>query len=522
MGKIRNKFLYDKKTWYVLLLIFLGVFVRVIRFGTTPCGFNQDEAFAGYEAFSLLNYGIDAAGYRNPCYFVAWGSGMNVLESYLAIPFMKLFGCSVITLRLPQLIFSCISLPVFYLLMKKMFSYETALLGVGLLAISPWHIMMSRWGLESNLAPAFLLFGFYFFIKGRENNKYWLLSAVMYGISLYSYSITWIVVPLTVFFCGIYLIYTKQKISVPYVLFSGAILFLFALPFILFMLVNKGIIPEISTSFFSVPKMLVMRSSEVSPKKLLSPEAYYNFLKIFINQSDEFLWSSTVDFGLFYKFSLPFIVLGVVKAASTAFEKIKKRVFCFEGLILLGMFCSVVTCIMLTNLTVNKANSCHFYTLMFLTLGIKEVFAIFKKYSIVPKAVVCGYALMFVFFSSFYFSGYNKQISYDFRNGLGEAVEFVKEQEYPSVCLDKSIYFSQVLFYDQTPTDLFLDTVEYYDYPAEFVSVKCFGRYEYPQDYEKLDADKAYIIRNETAELFSSKGYEIKNFENYSVAYIKK
>ncbi|MEG1781903.1 MAG: glycosyltransferase family 39 protein [Oscillospiraceae bacterium] len=212
MDEKLNKIAFENKTkWCVYFIILMGVIIRVIKFGSTPCGFNQDEAFAGYEAFSLLNYGIDSAGYHNPCYFVSWGSGMNVLQSYLAIPFMKVFGCSIITLRLPQLILSCTSLPVFYLLIKKIFSYETALLGLFLLVISPWHIMLSRWGLESNLAPALLLMGMYFLIRGVEEKQYLIFSAIIYGISLYSYSITWIVVPLTIIACGLYIIFTKKK-----------------------------------------------------------------------------------------------------------------------------------------------------------------------------------------------------------------------------------------------------------------------------------------------------------------------
>lgn len=125
-GKMKKSFadvLYDnRKALTVIFLLLSGVFIRSYEFGNLPAGLNQDEAFAGYEAFSLLHYGVDSAGYRNPCYFVSWGSGMNVLESYLAIPFMKLFGTSVITLRLPQLVLSCVSLPVFYLLMRKIFS----------------------------------------------------------------------------------------------------------------------------------------------------------------------------------------------------------------------------------------------------------------------------------------------------------------------------------------------------------------------------------------------------------------
>ncbi|HCS74868.1 MAG TPA: hypothetical protein DIW17_13460, partial [Clostridiales bacterium] len=237
-----EKIYKSRKYVGVFLLILLGIILRAYKFGSIPAGLNQDEAFAGYEAFSLLNYGVDSAGYRNPCYFVSWGSGMNVLESYLAVPLMKLFGPSVVTLRLPQLILSCISLLVFYLLLQKIFSERTALIGLSLLAISPWHIMLSRWGLESNLAPSFLLFGLYFFILGIENNRYWIASAIMYGLSLYAYSINWIVIPLTLFCLIIYIIVSRRKIRYRYAVISSAVLFIFALPLILFVLVNRGYI----------------------------------------------------------------------------------------------------------------------------------------------------------------------------------------------------------------------------------------------------------------------------------------
>lgn len=314
--KIRS-FSFNKKDLLLLFLLLVGVIVRVIRFGEAPAGFNQDEAFAGYEAFSLLNYGVDSFGYRYPCYFVAWGSGMNVLESYLAIPFMKLFGCSVTTFRLPQLLLSCLSLPIFYALLRRVFSERTALLGLGLLAISPWHILLSRWGLESNLAPAVLLIALYFFIRGITDNKYWILSALFYGASLYAYATTWVVVPLTLLSCGIYLLVKKVKFANRYTILSVALLFLLALPLILFVLVNKEIIPEISTPFFSVPKMLYMRSSEVSLKNLFLPETYYNFFRIFLKQEDGLIWNTPGEFGLFYGFSLPFILLGGVKLVKT-------------------------------------------------------------------------------------------------------------------------------------------------------------------------------------------------------------
>ena len=87
-----NKLISRTDTSMIMKIMFwvflaVGIFVRVFRFGAFPSGLNQDEAFAGYEAYSLLHYGTDTAGYHNPIYLVAWGSGMNALETYLMIPF---------------------------------------------------------------------------------------------------------------------------------------------------------------------------------------------------------------------------------------------------------------------------------------------------------------------------------------------------------------------------------------------------------------------------------------------------
>ena len=65
------------------LLLALGIFVRLYRFGSAPPGLNQDEAFAAYDAWALLHYGADSSLHRFPVYLTAWGSGMNALERLL-------------------------------------------------------------------------------------------------------------------------------------------------------------------------------------------------------------------------------------------------------------------------------------------------------------------------------------------------------------------------------------------------------------------------------------------------------
>ena len=98
----------------VLLFCLIGILARLILIGRIPYGLNQDEASAGYEAWSILNYGIDRNGVSYPVHLIAWGSGQNIAYSWLCMPFIALFGLSELTVRLPMALVGCISVVLFY------------------------------------------------------------------------------------------------------------------------------------------------------------------------------------------------------------------------------------------------------------------------------------------------------------------------------------------------------------------------------------------------------------------------
>lgn len=190
----------DKYFWAAAAILLAGCAARLLALGALPCGLNQDEAFAGYNAWALLHYGVDSSGYHNPVYFTAWGSGMNALESYLMMPFIALFGTGTAVLRLPQALAACLSLFAVYGFGKRTFGRGFALCALAVLATSPWHVMMARWALESNLAPAFLLFGLYCFVRGLARTRWLYASAAAYGLSLYAYATIWPLCPLS-YYC---------------------------------------------------------------------------------------------------------------------------------------------------------------------------------------------------------------------------------------------------------------------------------------------------------------------------------
>ncbi|MGQ9472579.1 MAG: glycosyltransferase family 39 protein [Candidatus Caldatribacteriaceae bacterium] len=138
------------KNWFLMLVSGWGIFIRLFLLGAIPPGLNQDEASIGYDAWSLLHYGVDRNGFHNPVHFVSWGSGQNSLHAYFSMPFIAIFGLTPLSVRLVNALLGCISLFIFYDVISRISGKDKAIIATFLLSISPWHIMMSRWELESN------------------------------------------------------------------------------------------------------------------------------------------------------------------------------------------------------------------------------------------------------------------------------------------------------------------------------------------------------------------------------------
>lgn len=519
---LKPKLEYKDLKLIAFIVIAIGVLVRVVNFGKMPLGFNQDEAFAAYEAFSLINYGVDSAGNPFPTYFVSWGSGMNVLESYLSIPFMLIFGYSEVVFRLPSLICAIITLPVFWLTLKRLFNNQVAIIGLFLLSISPWHIMLSRWALESNLAPSFLLFGLYFLVKSIDKNACLLLSALFFGLSLYAYSVVWIYLPVMLLVFGIYyIVKLKGKIQIKYLISAIIILFIFALPHFLFLLINSGVIPEIKTSFFTIPKLVYMRGSEISLSNIFKLDSWKNLFNILILQNDSLKTNCTAEFGLFYHISLPFLLLGFVAACIKLKNDIKAKVFSGAYFILGGFMVYFIISLCLFNLNINKSNGMHLFTLSIIAFGIYKAVNFIKAKKIAIVTVSLAFLICFGFFVNHYFGSGGKQISEHYSMGLGDAVELVKEKGCGQIAVDRSVYHSQILFYDKTNQKVFENTVEYEVYPHPYLSATSFGKYTFIYEYNHLENFDAYIFPVSHLYFFSEEDFEITVFEKYAVAIAK-
>lgn len=502
----------------LILVLIIGFVVRLYHLGSLPIGLNQDEAYAGYEAYSLLNYGMDSHGYVNPVYFISWGSGMNVLYSYLTIPFLLLTGnhLTVFAIRLPQAVFSCLALIAFYFLLKKLFSNKwKALLGLFVFAVTPWHIMLSHWGLESNIAPSFLLFGLLFWIMGMENSKFFILSALMYGLSLYAYAPLWMAVPVILLLQFSYSVYCKKFKWDKLFFLAVVLLFILALPLILFLLINNGFLPEIKTGLISIPKLLEYRGGEISLSNIQL--SAYNFYNLLATQNDNLIWNSTPEFGLYYKFSIVFIVIGLCSISKTAIRSIKAKSYNPRTFIFCNVLVSIIFALLISNINVNKINMIHIPLLICCVQGIITASSFLKRP--IYSYVIFAYLVCFIAFFSFYNTIYNVYIQEPFQYGVEDSVNAALSRTTSKIYINSNIFYSNVLFATKIPVTDYLATVKYNPELSVDSTPISFDKFVFGYNVEFLDNNYVYIISNDDISYFTEKGFVIESYGNYSVAY---
>lgn len=498
-----------------MILMAVGIAVRAIGFGVIPGDLNQDEAFAGYEAYSMLHYGVDSAGYRFPVYLYTWGSGMSALNTYLMMPFMAVFGPKIWVIRIPQLVVSCLTLWVVYLLVRRMFHEKAALFALFLLAVCPWHITMSRWGLDANLAPGFLIFALYFYVRGLDNSKFLMLSSLMYGLSLYCYATIWAVVPFIVLIEFLYGIYVKKIRIDRYVILSVLILGVTALPLILFLLVNMDVIGEIRLPFLSIPKLLQMRDNELSVSDLVTrAKNVWRLMKI---QSDNIPYDGTEEYGIYYSGTLSFFMLGTYCCVRTCLKKLFKREYAPEFLLLLQAAGGIALGLLLVRTTIYRNNILFIPMVIIAALGVYWLFEMINiKELILP---IIYYLVMFIGFTHYYFTEYQELMDNYFCRGLQSAVEEAISYEGP-IYYSRGIEHSRILFLAQESVWDFMDTAEYYLYPSPYLEAKSFGRYNCEFDASSPDVDVTYILsRNADWDLYEEKGFTVHRYDWFAVAH---
>ena len=316
----------------LILILALAAILRIWKLDSVPVSLFGDEVDVGYQAYSILTTGKDYMGNIALFYVNSIADKKAPLYSYLAAPAVAMFGISPLGVRLPAAIFGVLGVLLIFGVVKLLTNETIGLIAAILLAVSPWHIQFSRWGLEHTLMLSLFLAGVYFFLKGLSQNKWLLISSVCFSLTPYAYHAGKIFLPLILIVILILFWQEVKKISKGYLMASFLIIAIIAGSIIISSTLGKSAERFNSLSVWSDSR----NTGEIGFDRVRDSQMFAPFGRLFHNKvtlllgkieenyfhafSTEFLFvrgdtnlrHSILQNGEFYRYQLFFLIVGLI------------------------------------------------------------------------------------------------------------------------------------------------------------------------------------------------------------------
>ncbi len=192
------------------VILMLAAGLRMVGLDRVPPGLSADEASNAYDGYCLLKTGQDRWGERWPVVLRAFGDAdyRPAMMAYLTVPFQVAMGPRgvVTAARLPTALVGVTAVLCVYLLGRAAFGERVGLLAALLLALCPWHIVLSRLAHESGLTPLFPPLILVLLAWGgmpldgttSRGGVRWagmVLAGVVVGLSVYTYATAKLLIP---------------------------------------------------------------------------------------------------------------------------------------------------------------------------------------------------------------------------------------------------------------------------------------------------------------------------------------
>ncbi len=221
-------------------------------------------------------------------------------------------------------------------------------------------------------------------------------------------------------------------------------------------------------------------------------------------------------FGLYYLFSLPFMVLGGWNCLSGTIQNIKNKTFGYDIFLLFWLFiCTIIG--MLRSMSAYRANVMNLAVFL---LVVKGVYFLCQKMNRkwMTRGLILLYITSFSIFEMYYFTVYQDDIKNIQNAGLEQALEYALDlqNDGEKIHVMNQIAHPKVLFYTKCPADLFQSTVRWKNYPAKWLYAEHFDCFVW--DEEQMEGN-IFVICAGDMERYEAAGYQTEQFDACAVAY---
>jgi len=467
--KIKQNFL---EFFLPVFVVLLAAFLRLYKLGKVPCSLYWEEAALGYDAYSILKTGKDFHGNSFPIVaFESFGDFKPSGYFYAAAISEFFFGLNQFAVRLPSALAGIGIVVLTMLITKEIFEKEKhknslVLLSCLTVILSPWALQFSRAGFEASLAAFFSCLGIWLLLIAKNKSFCFLLSALSFVLSIYTYHSARIFVPLILLSYAL-LFFNIIKKWWKWIIASTLLGAILVLPIVL-----KIKDPQIShrfqeTSAFTevAPIIEINEKREVDGNTFLSRiihHRYWYYCETFLKNTfshldpnylfikgDENMRHSTGQVGIFY----PIDALSLLVGLTFLIKKPGKK-----SLFLILWWLAALVPAGLTKATPHALRT-------LLALPAPQLIVGYGIWKIIKQILLIGHikliknfipATVFVTYTFFasrhlydYFGDYQRRASWDWQYGYREMVQFVSKnkENYEKIYITQSLGRPSMYFF---------------------------------------------------------------------------
>lgn len=520
-----------KRIYLILFIIVLAAgFLRLFQLSVNPPSLNWDETAWGYNAYSL---GIDAKDefgrFLPHDYLESFGDFKPPMYAYLDVIPVKVLGLNEFATRFPSALFGTLAVLLTFFLVRRLFwksdkANSYALAASFFLAISPWHILLSRAAFEANIASFFIIFGVWAFLAAVQDKKWYLiLSAISFALSFYIFNTARIVSPILVLFLAI--MFRNKLLQMKSVVAASVIIGLVVfLPTFKFLLTPQASLRFQEVNIFSDPAIVKIANQEIANdgnapwskiihnRRLLFSVDYLqhyfdnlapNFLFITGDGNTRF---STQAVGEMYIWDIPFVVIGLL----FLLKKKEKYWWIIPIWLLIGIIPAATAretphaLRIESSLPMFQIISAYGFV-VFLDWARKHnpkfKMRDLKLNYLLPCLAALLLLVNFAYFYHDYFSHYAYEFSGDWQYGYKQSVNYVQsvEENYAAVDITSALGrpYIYYLFYTKTNPEVFRNTANISRDVFGFVTVNSFGKYHFSGQFNyALNKNKKFLYIN--------------------------
>ncbi|MDE6925497.1 MAG: glycosyltransferase family 39 protein [Acetatifactor sp.] len=527
LTRLRNQDMIYKIA--IMAILAFALFLRVFRLTQLPDALHFDEASVGYNAWCLAHYGVDRYLNKMPVYVQNLSGGQSPLYTYSAALLLKLFGkgnISLFLVRLPGVIFSMLVVIYSSKIVSSIFqSRKITVMCALLITVCPYFFMHGRFALDCNLMLGCCLVSLYCLIRYIRSRRlsHLIICGICFGITLYSYAMSYFAIPIFLCAAALYLLYTRRT-SLPQMIIWAVAVCVTALPIILYIFSLLFQLPPYRFLCFTIAPIASYRINDVAATDFW--ENIATTIRITLTHGYEPM-DSVRKFYTMYPVSIPFIVIGFFCSIYHFIFSLVRRHFHYSSVMVLFFISGLIANSMVNDIPrVYRANYFFASYIYFLILGIVSVYRFLKLYrQLFIGALALSYLLWGLSFYRYYYSVYSVHDLYQYPNVVylayaEEPISFVEnELDTKAIYCD---YITATIYY------VFCNPISPYEFTDRSVDeTECIDRHYFTVNYyTPVASGNAYIVRKENYEFITklySSGVEFDrwDYDHYYVFYCR-